>query len=1636
MPRGKPPQSKKQWYIAVGVGRVDPSTGLSELPFASSDCQQIAQLFEETKLSSQDRVIALHDVASEGLLPTKYNVTQVLEEVKEKGSGDTVVVYLTCHGVRDKEGKLYFCLSDTRGSSTQGIDLTTALSARELVTTLVESKAANIILLIDSCHSGAVDFPDSQDLPSKETLSEDTTFYGIFSCTSRQQSFSHHQIGGALMSCCLQKALRGEFNIHHKTNNWNCDELFNCLNDAMNRFHTVLQRQSELQAYSNGENRADLPPQEPTRKVVHKSKSPEIAKALATPIVELQPRKGLIVNAANSEIESGLLTRLKDYGSFNEIESWDGKKDLLSAIKTKLKSIRGTVLLYFRGKLSNDNILEINNYFRLPAASLYQLLQQHQSVKQILLFDLEAADSTMVRAWIESLKIKSQLGQCIVVSSNTQQSSNLAQDLTELLKEDKNKVGLDAAEFITQLQDRKREFYLYGERDIIEIIVSHQQRNIYTDVGFWKDYIDKYLPQEISSNFLTADVNSETTFKIQEFYVPLGLVERKERPKKKEIESSQEGSSLYDAEAVEITQKFTGQEFFERILLNREGKSKGRRIAITGEPGGGKTTCSQNISNLLSAHTQIPIWISLARLGDNSLIEYLEKIWLPNIARYSGLAIEQLKSALINQFQLGNVWLILDGIDEIASDNKLGQVESYLKEGYISEARIIVTCRLNTWETPHELLASFDTYRTLPFEDEQIDNFIGNFVGVKADRDNLLEQLENNQRIKDLVRNPLRLMLLCIAWLKGEKSLPDTQAQLYALFVEQFYKFKQDKFSIFKKRHGLKLKERINQTLGEISKEALDRDHPTFLIDFDSLSDELQDRLDEQIEEKTIYDWICDLGWLNNVGVSADNPGETVYAFFHATFQEYFAATAIDDWDYFLPREHTNFPVPNKKYRIFESQWKQVILFWIGQEKIDVEVKEAFIRKLFYFDDGLPFEKNNHYNYNYSWQAVVLVISCSFEFESELVVHQIYSNLIYVNLKNTKILSFFKTRIVVNVLAKLIQNTSIEESIRCEAIKRLAVIGVGNKTAVDILVRLAENASIEESIRYEAIDRLAVIGVGNKTTVDTLVRLVENASIEESIRYKVIQTLVKIDPRNKTAINALVALLQNISVHWWTHLSVLEWLGKIEVGNKTAINALVALLQNISVNNRIRLQAIQSLTVIGVGNDIATDALIHVVENSSFDESIRCEAIRSLAVRGENDNTATDALVRILENASLDKPIRYEAIETLVEIDPESEIAIYILFSIVQDISVDKSIRIRLLNLFANTKVKNKIAINALISIFHDGHVDSTIRYEAIKTLVEIDPENEIAINSIVNVFKNDHDRETTFKAAIYLLTKTGIEKSIAINALIDILHISSFSESIHCEAIRGLAKIGRGNKTVSNVLVNILQISSFSESIHCEAIQTLIKIDPENKIAINTLIGIINNAYDSWIFATAIDSLAEIGVGDKTAINAIVGILQNTYVNKWYYTLAINSLAKIGVGNETAINALAGLLQDSSVCKEAFISIVITSLAKIGVGNETAINALVGVSQDSSVDKWDRQEAIRSLPKIGGIGNVIVIDALINLIQNAFIDKVVVETATYTLDETNKFNYNKFYYFYYRKGKIRWKFKALLKAIGQSFKN
>jgi predicted NACHT family NTPase len=446
--------------------------------------------------------------------------------------------------------------------------------------------------------------------------------------------------------------------------------------------------------------------------------------------------------------------------------------------------------------------------------------------------------------------------------------------------------------------------------------------------------------QQVSRSLLNEQIQRLTTnplthaegiaYQTEQVYVPLGLVERKKVSRRGEDVSPEQGSLLY--EETEITRKFEHEDFLEQVLHRGQSpKSQGKRIAVIGEPGAGKTTLLQQMARWVAENIAgaIAIWVSLADLQGRSVEDYLLKQWLPAAVQQQGRAeaSTKVKDAFVAQFRAGRVWLLLDGVDEmsVAAGNPLGEIERQVRlGGLLGQARIVLTCRLNLWDGDRHALDTFDVYRTLEFAyPGQVEQFVGQWFGALPEvqvgqAERLCEALRRSgqERLRDLVKNPLRLTLLCFNWYLGEGTLPETKAGLYEQFVADFYEWKWERFPTTAAQRGqlnrsqgfiphplgcLKkpksgcfiprpLAARLLITaLGELAREAIDKEETRFRLRHDFVCE----FLGEPGEPNSLFEMALRLGWLNQIGVDAGNRRKAVYAFFHPTFQEYFAATTI-----------------------------------------------------------------------------------------------------------------------------------------------------------------------------------------------------------------------------------------------------------------------------------------------------------------------------------------------------------------------------------------------------------------------------------------------------------------------------------------------------------------------------------------------------------------------------------------------------------------------------------------------------------------------------------------------------------------------------------------------------------------------
>ncbi|MEG3844371.1 HEAT repeat domain-containing protein, partial [Microcoleus sp. herbarium14] len=715
------------------------------------------------------------------------------------------------------------------------------------------------------------------------------------------------------------------------------------------------------------------------------------------------------------------------------------------------------------------------------------------------------------------------------------------------------------------------------------------------------------LQKELTTNLFT-NANGMTP-QLDGVYVPLAIVERqkpKPQPRNQQEEKEKETEKL-----IPIAE----ERFFEDVL--RQGKSdisQGRKIAIIGEPGAGKTTRLQKIADwILEQNLGLPIWIDLAELGDQNICQYLEKVWLSRcLGKVTRGDLE---------VQINRVWLLLDGVDEMTHSQGMQQLGKDLLRSWVQAARVVVTCRVNVWEADRNAFSGFDVFRNLQFNAEQVTEYIRRwFVGMgdAATGESLELALgeSENSRLKELIQNPLRLWMLCQIWQTGG-GLPKTQAGLYAQFVDWVYRWKADE-------EILDQREAMDTALARLALAAMEQKEEVSQL-----------RLRESwvlkvLESRPIFEAVKKLGWLNRV----ERFPEAICVFYHATFQEYFSALAVDDWDYFLPRNHVNFPVVGKEYRIFEAQWKQVILLWLGLEGVNRKQKEEFIEALIEFKGGC--------NYFYWYRAYFLAVAGIGEFKDCSRAEEIVATIIkwacsYFNIEEQEWSIFLNPiaeearaallqtnyTISVNQLTHLLKNTedknalqevaeslgkidtgnpkamSNDEDTRRSVAQSLGKIATGNPEAIAALIELLSTTNDEYTHRKVA-ESLGEIATGDSEAIAALIELLSTTN-DENIRLSVAKTLDKIDPGNPEAIAALIQLLSTTNDEY-THLEVALSLGEIATGNPDAIAALIQLLSTTN-DEGLRCMVALSLGEIDPGNPEAIAALIQLLSTTNYEDT-------------------------------------------------------------------------------------------------------------------------------------------------------------------------------------------------------------------------------------------------------------------------------------------------------------------------------------------------------------------------------------------------------------------------------------------------
>ena len=143
----------KRWLIAVGICKFA-DTRIPTLTYCVADAETIAGYFKEDRVA-RERVILLADEDA-----SRKAITDALQHVAENiAPADSLFFFYSSHGAGDESGTTYFITFDTVYDELA----TTALPMQELKKRIKEIKCRNIIMMIDTCHSGGVKSLGRQD---------------------------------------------------------------------------------------------------------------------------------------------------------------------------------------------------------------------------------------------------------------------------------------------------------------------------------------------------------------------------------------------------------------------------------------------------------------------------------------------------------------------------------------------------------------------------------------------------------------------------------------------------------------------------------------------------------------------------------------------------------------------------------------------------------------------------------------------------------------------------------------------------------------------------------------------------------------------------------------------------------------------------------------------------------------------------------------------------------------------------------------------------------------------------------------------------------------------------------------------------------------------------------------------------------------------------------------------------------------------------------------------------------------------------------------------------------------------------------------------------------------------------------
>lgn len=279
-----------------------------------------------------------------------------------------------------------------------------------------------------------------------------------------------------------------------------------------------------------------------------------------------------------------------------------------------------------------------------------------------------------------------------------------------------------------------------------------------------------------------VDIDAELRERVADYNVPpqFYLVKPIDRERRQ-----QDFNNLTNVEKIDSS-RGTSYKTLETAL----GRAMDNAVVVIAPPGGGKTVSLRNLAiklakcRLKGEIPQLPIFINLGyytgtdQEGKPQAFEEFIEQYFVDAGYKMFLANRHWKELL----QTSQCTFFLDGLDELPRGKNEYVIRARLIEDFTRDwpnTKFVVSCR----ELDYERDLSFQQILIKPFDRKHIQKFISKYFSM-ANALSFVQELEENQPIFELCKNPFYLNLICY-YVEVTKRLPQNKTQLFKLIVDR-----------------------------------------------------------------------------------------------------------------------------------------------------------------------------------------------------------------------------------------------------------------------------------------------------------------------------------------------------------------------------------------------------------------------------------------------------------------------------------------------------------------------------------------------------------------------------------------------------------------------------------------------------------------------------------------------------------------------------------------------------------------------------------------------------------------------------------------------------------------------------------